>query len=54
MKAKLKKGWLAHWKRGRFCLVITRYELWIGLCWDDDESVFYLSPFPTIVFGVKI
>ena len=53
MRAELKDGWLAHWKWGRVCLVISRDDLWIGACWERDEGVLYLAPFPALIFGVR-
>ena len=39
------------WFWGRWCLVISWCDLWVGLYWDKEERVMYGSLCPGVIVG---
>ena len=48
-------GWVVGpWKLGRFCFVLSRDDLWVGVYWDRVDGVLYVAPLPALIFGFRV
>lgn len=52
---KKEDGWLVGpFQWGRFCLVISMDDLWVGFCHEREAGMLYIAPFPAVIFGIRL